>query len=587
MTLNPDISTEPGADRSVMQTLLPGDEPPDDADPFYWYEPPTEQELYGLAPDPDCGPPPDAELLGMLTDDSQPDGRPAAEAATTRPQVFAAGFLPREHTGSSSGSGFGSGEVLDTLDAGTGLAGFAADAWSGGLNRLTDDELIGLLASWRRLASWATAGELAAVTELTGRRQDQVSGGADQDLLTYLPDELGTALTLTLRSASRLLDFACGLARLPRTRDALAHGHIDPAKALVIVDELTGLDDAQAAATEAKIIDDAPGQTTGQLRAAVKRAVLRVDPAAADRRRKRAERDARVEAWTECSGTAALAGRDLPPAQVLAADKRIDSLARGLKTAGADGSLDQLRARVYTALLLGQPVESLRPAPAAAEQLAGSTGLAGTVNLTMPLASWLGAAQAPGEVAGFGPVDAETGRTLGAKLAGQPGSRWCLTLTDAAGRAVGHGCARRAPAGSGWALLVRITDLAPSACAHCATPASGHNARGDNIRGEPADRNPDAYRPASRLRHLIEVRHRTCSFRGCRRAAERCDLDHTIPHHLGGATCRCNLAPLCRRHHQAKQAQGWRLDQPQPGVLLWTLPHGRRYWVEPDPYPAS
>jgi hypothetical protein len=86
---------------------------------------------------------------------------------------------------------------------------------------------------------------------------------------------------------------------------------------------------------------------------------------------------------------------------------------------------------------------------------------------------------------------------------------------------------------------------------------------------------------------LIEVRHRTCSFRGCRRAAERCDLDHTIPHHLGGATCRCNLAPLCRRHHQAKQAQGWRLDQPQPGVLLWTLPHGRRYQVEPDLYPAS
>lgn len=133
-----------------MQTLLPGDEPPDDADPFYWYEPPTDEELYGLAPDPDCGPPhdPDAELLGTLTDDSQPDGQgsdgqgpdgqPAAEAPTTRPQVFAAGFLPRAHTGCSSSSRFGSGEVLDTLDAGTGLAGCAADAWSGGPNGATD-----------------------------------------------------------------------------------------------------------------------------------------------------------------------------------------------------------------------------------------------------------------------------------------------------------------------------------------------------------------------------------------------------------------------------------------------------------------
>jgi hypothetical protein len=284
--------------------------------------------------------------------------------------------------------------------------------------------------------------------------------------------------------------------------------------------ESSGLSpDPPRAAIEDKIIDAAPGQTTGQLRAALRRAVLAADPAAADRRRKKAERDARVEVWTECSGTAALAGRDLPPADVLAADKRVDSLARGLKEAGAKGTLDQLRARVYIALLLGRPIDSLPP------DGPGGTSLAGSVNLTMPLASWLGAAQAPGEVAGFGPVDASTCRTLGAALAARPGGRWCLTLTDAAGRAVGHGCARRAPAGSGWALHIKITDLASAACAHAR----------------------DGYRPSPRLQHLIEVRHRTCSFRGCRRAAPRCDVDHTIPHHLGGATCRCNLAPSCKR----------------------------------------
>jgi hypothetical protein len=168
------------------------------------------------------------------------------------------------------------------------------------------------------VASWAAAGELAAVAELTGRRQEQAAGGASPDLVRYLPDELATALTLTLRSASRLLDVSGGLARLRRTRDALARGLIDYAKALVIIDELTGLDDVRAAAIEDMIIDAAPGQTTGQLRAALRRAVLAADPAAADRRRKKAVRDARVELWTECSGTAALAGRDLPPADVLA-----------------------------------------------------------------------------------------------------------------------------------------------------------------------------------------------------------------------------------------------------------------------------
>jgi hypothetical protein len=47
------------------------------------------------------------------------------------------------------------------------------------------------------------------------------------------------------------------------------------------------------------------------------------------------------------------------------------------------------------------------------------------------------------------------------------------------------------------------------------------------------------------------------------------------------------LAPLRRRHHRAKQAQGWRLDQPEPGVLVWTLPHGRSYRVQPPACPGD
>jgi len=85
---------------------------------------------------------------------------------------------------------------------------------------------------------------------------------------------------------------------------------------------------------------------------------------------------------------------------------------------------------------------------------------------------------------------------------------------------------------------------------------------------------------------LIKIRDRRCGYPGCRRPAARCDDDHTIPHHQGGKTCECNLYPLCRRHHQAKQEPGWRLDQPEPGILTWTLPSGRRYTTAPEPYPA-
>lgn len=87
------------------------------------------------------------------------------------------------------------------------------------------------------------------------------------------------------------------------------------------------------------------------------------------------------------------------------------------------------------------------------------------------------------------------------------------------------------------------------------------------------------YRPSAALRHLVEIRQPACSHPGCRRPAARCDVDHTVPYHLGGRTCLCNLAPLCRRHHRVKQARGWTLEQVGSGVLAWTTPSGRRYTV--------
>jgi hypothetical protein len=51
------------------------------------------------------------------------------------------------------------------------------------------------------------------------------------------------------------------------------------------------------------------------------------------------------ERWAEDSGNAGLAGRELPPAEVLAADQRVTAWARQLKKAGLEGGMDALRAR--------------------------------------------------------------------------------------------------------------------------------------------------------------------------------------------------------------------------------------------------
>jgi hypothetical protein len=207
----------------------------------------------------------------------------------------------------------------------------------------------------------------------------------------------------------------------------------------------------------------------------------------------------------------------------------------------------------------------------------------------MPLAAWLGLTHSPGDIRGFGPASAETCREIADLIGQNRGSRWCLTLTDTNGHAVGHGCARRRPPARanpvparpgespgemasgldgimGWLAGQRMGPVQAGSCSHA--------------------REVPGYRIPESLHHIVKTRQRTCSAPYCNRPAERCDDDHTLPYDQGGRTCECDLAPLCRRDHQAKQAQGWRLLQPSPGVLVWELPHGRRYLVTPGVYPT-
>jgi hypothetical protein len=530
-------------------------------------EPPSEEELHGIVFDPDNSPPDGWELMTEAQrralvghDDLYEDDEP-----TVAPEVLEAGFT---HRYGGSGVGFAPGGPLDAMLGGEELAWHAGNVRRRGLGGLSDYELCGLIGAAGRLESWSAELKLPAVAELDARR-----AGTDGREGEHVAEEVGALLKLTGRSANDLLELTRRLERLPATAAMLAAGLIDRRRAEIIADHLAFLSDAHAAAVQDAVLPRAPDLTTGELGSACQKAVKACDPEAAIRRRKKAEKEARVETWAEAAGTAALAGRDLAPASVVAADKTLDADARWLKAHGAPGGHDQLRASAMIARLTGQPLDSLLDsARRPAGQPAAAGGLGGSVNLTMPAAAWLGPSDAPGEIAGTGAADAETCRDLGAGLAASPAVRWCVTLVDARGRAVAHGCARAGPGppGSGdpaaWLARVRITPIETGECAH---------------RRESA-----GYQPSDSLRHIVKVRSRRCGFPGCRRPAVRCDDDHTIPYHKGGKTCECNLHPLCRRHHQTKQAPGWRLDQPQPGILIWTLPSGRKITVNPEPYPA-
>ena len=529
-------------------------------------EPPSEEELHGLVFDPATSPPDgwesmtEAQRLELLGSDGldDDDGEPAAEA-------LEAGFV--HHIPSPGATGFAAGGPLGRMPGGHELAWHAGTARQRGLDALSDAELCGVMEAGQRLESWGSGLKLATVAELDARRARP--GGRDGEQVS---EEVAAVLRLTGRSAASLLGLSRLLARLPATTAMLAAGLIDYRRAEIIASHTAVLTAQHALTVQDAVLPRAPAMTTAELAAACRHAAAACDPAAAIRRRKEAEKDARVETWAETAGTAALAGRDLSPASVIAAGKTLDADARWLKAHGRPGSHDQLRADAMIARLTSQPLNTLLPAGSGTAPARGVPAAGGSVNLTMPAAAWLGRSDAPGDIPGTGPADAGTCRDLAAALAAHPATRWCLTLTDQRGRAVAHGCARAGPGPpasrdpAAWLTTITITPIEGGSCEH---------------RRESA-----GYQPSDSLRHLLKTRSRRCGFPGCRRPAIQCDDDHTIPYDKGGRTCECNLHPLCRRHHQTKQAPGWHLDQPHPGTLIWTLPSGLQFTVTPEPYPV-
>ncbi|HEX9357086.1 MAG TPA: DUF222 domain-containing protein [Streptosporangiaceae bacterium] len=591
---------------------------------------------------------------------SDPNAVPDPSAGTPDPRATTPGRVTTPKP-----EDFAAGGAADALAPGPALATLVDLMQRDGLGKLDDDQLTGVLQAANRLAAWSASVRVSAVSGLAARREATGRDTGDWRPFDHADDEIAVALTLTRRSAARLLDFALGLDRLPLTRAALAAGQIDERRAEVIAEEVSGLDDAHAAAVEKLIIGRAPKLTSGQLRALVRRAVLAADPRAARRRKDKALQDARVEAFPEHSGTAALAGRDLPPAAVLAADKHLTALAQAMKAAGIGGTLDILRARAYLHLLSGQPASTLiathqgapagpapgtpapaprppasapgppasapgtpAPAPGNAAPAPGNlpaapgspaggglaaAGLRGSVNLTMPLSAWLGWTQSPGDIPGYGPLDAGDCSTLAHQLAANPASRWCVTLTDPHGHPVAHACARhgpgeraspREPSGPGERSspatpspptpTTPAAEPGPATPGTPATPATPGSPVPDWLRGLTFatlatsgcthERQSRSYRPSPSLRHLICIRNPVCTGPGCRHAATRCDLDHVTPYHRGGKTCECNLHPACRHDHHTKQAPGWTLTSPAPGTLTWTTPGNRTHTTTPAEY---
>jgi hypothetical protein len=501
-----------------------------------------------------------------------------------------------------------------------------------GLTGLSDDQLIGFVAAGRRLESRGSWYVMAAVAEFAARNTGEPC------VEEFAADQLAHELHVTVASAAAQMDYASSVtSRLPATFAALHAGTIYPVHVRIIEEETRILSAEDAAKADAVLAEVAGSLTFGKLRSTAHRLVLELDPESAERRKEAAKQDAHVRPFREESGNAGMVARELPPDEVLASWQHVDQRALDLRAAGVPGTLQELRVRAYLDLLqerdsrcvpadpdasLGSgagaahtgdgrgPAENIGPGPDGSDGGSGPDGpsrgpgnglgasgpgrqpgqdtgprFAALVNITTPWSALVGESAVPADVAGFGLVDAADARDLVAAAARDPRTRWCVTAVHPDGTAAAHGCAagRHPPPGTvtpglvpgpdpppgtrpqDW-LRVRMTPIARGTCSH--------------------DHAEPGYRPSRSLQHLVKVRNGRCTAPGCGRSAARCDLDHTIAWQEGGLTCECDLAPLCRHHHRCKQAEGWRLEQPEPGVLVWHTPAGRTYVTRPTKYPA-
>jgi len=248
-------------------------------------------------------------------------------------------------------------------------------------------------------------------------------------------DEIALALSISGVAAGHRLHLALDLTeRLPATLAALEDGEIDLPRARAIATQ--PLSAQHAAQVESRVLTKATDQTAPQLRQALKRAVLHIDPNGAQDRHRARRTDRRILVTPAEDGMAELWAY-LPAPAANAIYATVHQCARRAHTPDDQRTADQRRADAFVDLLLGQ----------------NTTGPVAQIKVTVPATTLLGLDQAPAELAGYGPIPADLARELAAD------ATWQRLLTDpTSGTLLDHGRTTYKPPAA-LADFVRARDL--------------------------------------------------------------------------------------------------------------------------------
>jgi Domain of unknown function (DUF222) len=215
------------------------------------------------------------------------------------------------------------------------------------------------------------------------------------------------------------------------------------------------------------------------------------------------------------------------------------------------------------------------------------------INLLVHAGTLFGWDTTPSQASGFGLLNPAETRDLVRAASMHPQTRWCMTAIGPDGTAVAHGCS---PGQHPWSPAPPDPEASPPPPPLRDGPYARKAeqffefVRALHLRFEPIAKGTcdhrhteEHYTPSRKLQHLVRARSATCTAPGCQAQAVYADLDHTTPY-PEGSTDECNLGPKCRTHHRAKQAPGWKVEQPEPGVFRWTFPSGRTHTTRPSTY---
>lgn len=424
---------------------------------------------------------------------------------------------------------------LASATPGPGLATALADADPLALDPAG---MVDALIGFERLAGWVAAAQARILAKLG---PSLIDGGDD-----WLREEVAAALRLSGQTAQRRIDTARDLcSRLPGTLAALSTGQISYLHSVIIAEATCDLSAPAVAAVEAQVLTRAASQTVAEFRRAVTRAVLSADPARAEQAHERAVAQRTVRTWSMSDGMAEIrALLDAPDAAlVMATVNALASKAAATDPRGIDARRADALVSVFTDALSGQgPSQEQR--------------IRAQIQVTVPATTLLGISDAPGDLAGYGPVTAGVARELAAT-----GSWRRLLVHPTTGQLLDYGRRSHPPnRGSKWPRLL-------------SDPISAHS----------LDYGRRAYRPPADLARFVIARDRVCQFPGCNQPASRCDLDHRTPWQHGGTTCPDNLTALCRRHHRAKHGP-WIMRRNPDGSITWISPTGKHYRQPPPSY---